>query len=76
MWRSYIIHNADYIISFGPFRSVRIFRVIKIVRLGQSSKQCFNDLIPFRRLDIPCVKFEIAVYLHVSGYRRQFIKGH
>ena len=26
----YIIHNADYVISFDPLRSVRIFRVSKL----------------------------------------------
>ena len=46
-----IIYGADYIIYFGPLRSVRIFRVIKIVqiiRIESSSKRCLNYFTPFR----------------------------
>ena len=40
------------IISCAPLRSVRIFRVLKIARLGPSSKHCFSYLIPFRHLSM------------------------
>ena len=43
-----MIHSADNIISYGPLRSVRIFRVIKIVRLEQS----FNYLTPLRHVSM------------------------
>ena len=33
----YIIHSANLYFSFGPLRSVRIFRVLKIERLESSS---------------------------------------
>ena len=46
----YTIHSAGYIISFGPLRSVRIFSVLKIVRLEPYSKHCFSYLAPFRNV--------------------------
>ena len=48
----YIIHSADYIISFGSLRSVRIFRVLKIVCLVPSSKYCFSYLTPLRHVSL------------------------
>ena len=46
------LYSADYIISLGPLRSVRIFRVLKIVLLEPSSKHCFSYLTTFRHASL------------------------
>ena len=46
------IQSADYIISFGPLRSVKIFRVLKVICLEPSSKHCLNYLTTFRHVSL------------------------
>ena len=44
--------SADYIISLGPLRSVRIFRALKMVLLEPSSKHCFSYLTTFMHVSL------------------------
>ena len=59
------IGTGVQVLSSIALRSVRIFRVLKLVCLVPSSKRCLNNLTPFRHVSlikIYLVKiFEIAV---------------
>ena len=66
-------HGADYIFHFDPLRSVRIFRVSKIVRLEPSSEQCFNYLAPFRHVSLIQTSTHATVQMFVIAESSPFI---
>ena len=50
--------------SFGPLRSVRMFRVLKVQRLEPSSKQCLNNLATFRHVSL--IKTSLCKFLKLQ----------